>query len=102
MVKTLDFSKIGVMDKELLDKINSEMISDIISQQSIYHYTSINVIKKTSHSKKPWFTHIDHMNDQDEAIARSGQLKKVRLENCAGQYSEILENLESAKFIICK
>ena len=32
VVKTLDFNKVRIIDKKLLDKISSKMISDIISQ----------------------------------------------------------------------
>ena len=92
VVKTLDFNKIGVIDKDLLDKISPEMIPNIISQPSIYHYTSINGIKEILRSKKLWFTHIDYMNDRDEVIAGAEQLRKVGLENYAGQYSEIIKS----------
>lgn len=92
VVKTLNFNKIGVIDKYLLDKISPEKIPNIISQPSIYHYTSINGIKEILRSKKLWFTHIDYMNDRDEVIAGAEQLRKVGLENYAGQYSEILKS----------
>lgn len=92
MDKTLDFNSIGVIDKALLDKIKPDMIPDIISQSSIYHYTSINGVKEILDSKKLWFTHIDYMNDRDEVVAGAEQLKKVGLENCAGEYSEILKS----------
>lgn len=108
MVETLDFNKIGIIDKDLLDKISAEMIPNIISQPSIYHYTSINGIKGILSSKKLWFTHIDYMNDQDEVLAGAEQLKKVGLENCAGQYSEILKteaeqisNQDHKAFVCC-
>ena len=68
MEDVVDLNKIGVIDNALLDKISSKMIPDILTQPSIYHYTSISGLKGILENKRLWFTHIDYMNDRDEVI----------------------------------
>lgn len=92
MGKVLDFNRIGVIDQELLEKIKTNMIPNILEHSSIYHYTSIGGLKEILQGKKLWFTHIDYMNDRDEVIAGAEQLKKVGLMSCDEDYGEIIKN----------
>lgn len=91
MEKVFDFNKIGVIDSELLDKIDSGMIPNIMHQDSIYHYTSINGLKEILGRGKMWFTHISYMNDRDEVVAGAEKLKKVGLVSCEEEYGKVIE-----------
>ncbi|MBQ2875963.1 MAG: DUF2971 domain-containing protein [Clostridia bacterium] len=91
MEDVVDLNKIGVIDNALLNNISSKMIPDVLTQPSIYHYTSINGLKGILENKRLWFTHIDYMNDRDEVIVGAEQLREVGIKNCVEDYADIIE-----------
>lgn len=95
MSKILNFNRIGNIDKTKLKDVHKGMIPDIISQDNIYHYTSINGLKDILKEGKLWFTHMNYMNDRDEIIAGIEQLNKVGIENYGEEYADVI-NAEAA------
>lgn len=108
MSKILNFNTIGSIDKIKLNDIHRDMIPDIISQDCIYHYTSIVGLKDILKKGKLWFAHINYMNDRDEVIAGVEQLHKVGIKNCGEEYAKVidaeteeLKNTDHKTYICC-
>lgn len=86
----VDLNKYGKIDVSLLGTIDASIVPEIISQESIYHYTSIAGLKGILSNKKIWFTHIDYMNDREEVIAGAEQLRRIGVGHYSGKYREII------------
>ena len=73
----MEFTKSGIIEKELLYQINALMIPSINKKQSVYHYTSTGGLKSILKEKSLWFTNVDYMNDRYEVKQGLSQFEKV-------------------------
>ena len=92
MSKNLNFNRIGSIDKSKIADVHRDMIPNIMGQDNIYHYTSINGLKDILKEGKLWFSHMNYMNDRDEIKAGVEQLRNVGLDRCGEEYAEVIKS----------